>query len=134
MKETTIRIWNRISPETELNMKEAMALSHARSQNEFVEEALQFYSSYVKSQNEFAVLPSVVASALRSTIQSSEDRVARLLFKFSVEMSMMMNLLAAGRNVSDDDLKKLRKRCSKEVMQNHGQVKLEDAMHYQNDD
>ena len=132
MKENTIRIWNRITPETELNMREAMMLSHCANQNEFVEEAIKFYSSYVKSKNDFAVMPPVVASALRETVQSSEDRIARLLFKLSVEMSMAMNILAAGRNVTDDDLKTLRKRCSKEVMQNHGQLKLEDAMHYQN--
>lgn len=114
-------------------MKEAMCHSNCRSQNEFVE-AIQFYSSYVKSRDDFSVMPPIVSNALHATIQSSEDHIARLLFKLSVEMSMMMNLVAVGCNVSDEDLKQLRRRCSKEVMQNHGQLRMEDAMHDQHDE
>ena len=134
MEEEKIRIWNRISSSTELNMREAMCLTNCRSQNEFVEEAIQFYSSYVKSKNDFAILPPVLVSALRATIQSSEDRIARLLFKLAVELSMTMNVVAAGKRVSDEDLKRLRSRCIREVKQNNGQVTLLDAMHYQHDE
>lgn len=134
MEEGKIRIWNRISSSTELNMKEAICLSNCRNQNEFVEEAINFYSSYVKSKNDFAVLPPIVVSALRATIQSSEDRIARLLFKLAVELSMTMNVVAAGKNVSDEDLKLLRSRCIREVKSNNGQISLIDAMHYQHGD
>ena len=102
MEGKTIRIWNRITAETELNMKEAICLSNCRNQNEFVEEAINFYSSYVKSKNDFAVLPPIVVSALRATIQSSEDRISRLLFKLAVELSMTMNVVAAEKMVSRD--------------------------------
>ena len=134
MEGKTIRIWNRITAETELNMKEAICLSNCRNQNEFVEEAINFYSSYVKSKNDFAVLPPIVVSALRATIQSSEDRISRLLFKLAVELSMTMNVVAAEKKVSDEDLERLRSRCIREVKQSHGQVTLLDAMHYQHGD
>ena len=60
----------------EVEYERGNVLSNCRNQNEFVEEAIKFYSSYVKSKNDFAVMPPIVASALRATVQSSENRIA----------------------------------------------------------
>lgn len=57
---------------------------------------------------------------MRGTVQDSENRIARLLFKLAVEVNMMMNVLAAGMEISDEDLKTLRARSVREVKQTNG--------------
>lgn len=64
-------------------------------------------------------------------MQASEDRICRLLFKLAVEMDMMMNILAAGMELTDEDLRELRGRCVREVKENRGRISFEDAVDYQ---
>ena len=47
MTEEKTRIHTRISPETEQKIAAAMPLSNCRSQNDFVEKALQFYCEHL---------------------------------------------------------------------------------------
>ena len=63
----------------------------------------------------------------------SEGRLARLLFKLAVEVDMMMNILAAGMEVSESTLKGLRERCVQEVRQTGGNITFLDAVRYQNE-
>jgi len=44
---------------------------------------------------------------------------------------MMMNILAAGLEISDDDLRKLRGRCINEVKKTRGKINMEDAVKFQ---
>ena len=44
-----------------------------------------------------------------------EDRTAKLIFKLAVEMSMMMNILAANLEIDEEVLKQLRGKCIKEI-------------------
>ena len=85
MTEEKTRIHTRISPETEQKIAAAMPLSNCRSQNEFVEKALQFYCEHLTAQDTFSALPPVLLSAIRATVQASEDRICRLLFKLAVQ-------------------------------------------------
>lgn len=68
---------------------------------------------------------------MRGTVQDSENRIARLLFKLTVEISMMMNVLAAGMEISDENLRQLRARCVREVKQTNGRINFKDAIDYQ---
>ena len=96
MPDEKIKFLMRIDPATDRKIKAAMPLANCRSQNEFVEKALQFYCDYVASQDCFSVLPPMLIAALRATVQGSENHICRLLFKLAVEMDMMMNVLAGA--------------------------------------
>ena len=109
-----------------------MPLSNCRSQNEFVEKALQFYCDYLTSQDSFSVLPPILVAAIRATVQNSESHICRLLFKLAVEMDMMMNVVAAGMEIPEEQLRALRGRCVQEVKKTQGTVTLDDAVAYQN--
>lgn len=78
-----------------------------------------------------AYLPPALVAAMRGTVQDSENRIARLLFKLAVEVNMMMNVLAAGMEISDEDLKTLRARSVREVKQTNGRISFKDAIDYQ---
>ncbi len=99
-----IRFQMRISPDTDSKIKKAMEVDNCQSQNEFVEKALRFYCGYVSANDSLEALPPLLASAIRSSIQDTENRIARLLFKMAVELDMTMNVVAGGFKVSDDKL------------------------------
>lgn len=90
-----------------------------------------FMRGYLSGQEASAYLPPALVAALRGTVQDSENRIARLLFKLTVEISMMMNVLAAGMEISDEDLRQLRARCVREVKQTNGRINFKDAIDYQ---
>ena len=127
-----VRFQMRISPDTDAKIKDSMPLTNCRSKNEFLEEALRFYCGYLSANNALEILPPIFASAIRGSIQDSENRIARLLFKQAVELDMMMNVVAAGRNVDDETLKRLRARCVQEVKKTGGAVTFDAAVKYQN--
>ena len=132
MPEEKVRFLMRITPDTDRKVKAAMPLSNCRSKNEFVERALQFYCEHLTAQDTFSALPPVLLSAIRATVQASEDRICRLLFKLAVEQDMTMNVLAAGMEIPAAQLEQLRPQCVQHVKRTGGRISLQDAVDYQN--
>lgn len=106
-------------------------LSDSRSRNAFIEEAIDFYGGYMMA-NKNRYLPIAVVSSLESVVKLSEDRIARLLFKNTVELAMMLNVVAANYEIDPDTMKKLRKQCVSEVKGTIGKINFEDIYKYQN--
>ena len=104
---------------------------NCKSRSDFLETAAQFYAGYLSGQEATAYLPPALVTAMRGTVQDSENRIARLLFKLAVEIKMMMNVLAAGMEIRDEDLKTLRVRAIREVKQTNGRINFKDAIDYQ---
>lgn len=121
----------RITPETQKLVKDLCPRDNCQSQNEFIDKAIRFYAGYLSAKDAVEVLPPALVAALKGTVQDSEGRLARLLFKLAVELDMMMNVLAAGMEVSEGDLKQLRERCVQEVRQTGGNITFLDAVRYQ---
>ena len=64
-------------------------------------------------------------------VETSENRMSRLLFKLAVELSMLMNLYAAQNDVGEDVLTKLRGKCIQDVKRTNGSLNLESIVEYQ---
>ena len=105
--------------------------NNCKSRSDFLETAAQFYAGYLSGQEATTYLPPALVAAMRGTVQDSENRIARLLFKLAVEINMMMNVLAAGMEISDEDLRQLRVRAIREVKQTNGRINFKDAIDYQ---
>ncbi|WP_300750108.1 hypothetical protein [uncultured Oscillibacter sp.] len=131
MPREKIKFALRMSPETQRLVKEMYPRDNCRTQNEFIEKAIRFYSGCVSGQDACEFLPAALTDALRSTVHDSEGRVCRLLFKLAVELDMVMNVLAAGMEIPQEDLDRLRGRCVREVKSTNGSVTLKDAVDYQ---
>jgi hypothetical protein len=104
---------------------------NAKSRSEFIEKALQFYMGYLTSENATEYFSKVLVSAMQGLLRETENRNSGNLFRLSVEMSMMMNILAAGLEISEEDLRKLRGRCVNEVKKTRGKISMEDAVKFQ---
>ncbi len=86
MPREKIKFALRMSPETQRLVKEMYPRDNCRTQNEFIEKAIRFYSGCVSGQDACEFLPAALTDALRSTVHDSEGRVCRLLFKLAVEL------------------------------------------------
>ncbi len=131
MARDKIKFGLRISPETQKLVRDLYPRDNCQSQNEFIEKAIQFYAGYVSGQEAIDYLPPTLVSAIRGTIQSSENRIARLLFKLTVETSMMMNVLAFAADINTEQLDALRARCVKDVKKTNGTISFKDAVEFQ---
>lgn len=131
MKEK-IRFQMRISPETDQRVKAAIPLSNCRSQNEFVEQALNHYCACLQAQDSSSLLAPALVNAVRAAVQNSENHISRLLFKLAVEVDILMHVMASAVEIDPVVLNQLRGVCVREVKKSSGAISLEKAVRYQN--
>lgn len=128
MPREKIKFAMRIKPETQELVRQWYAKDNCQSQNEFIEKAIHFYVEHLAAEDSSRFLPSALVDALRSTVQGSENRIARLLFKLTVEISMMMNVLAAGLEIDASQLDALRWQCVQAVKKTNGSITFKDTL------
>ena len=134
MPREKIKFALRMSPETQQLVKDMCPRDNCSTQNEFIEKAIRFYAGYVSGQEAVAYLPLALSSVLRGTVQDTENRICRLLFKLAVELDMVMNVLAAGMEIPEEQLRSLRERCVQNAKKTSGSVTLDAAVRYQRGD
>ena len=103
----------------------------SQSRSEFIENAIVFYSGYISSNYSFDYYPQLITTAVKGTIDNFENRMASLMFKNSVELSMMMNIIAANFGIDDSILDRLRGKCVKDVKRTHGNISFDEVLRYQ---
>ena len=104
---------------------------NCKSRSEFIEKALSFYMGYLGTEDISSYLSKALLASIQGTLQKTENRVANNLFRLSVEISMMMHLLATTLDITDEELHRLRGRCVAEVKRTRGKIRLDDAVDFQ---
>lgn len=110
---------------------ELLPLANVKSRNEFVTEALKFYSGYLTSQKVENYLLQTLSSVLTSTVRDTENRLARIDFKVAVELSKLAHVIAYSHDIDEAALHKLQIKCLDEVKRINGTVNFESAYKYQ---
>ena len=109
----------------------ALPAANCRTRNEFINKAIQFYLTYLNNQSSSEFLTPALESVIAGKIGDTENRIARVSFKQSVELAMMMHIVAGTNDVQPEDLNKLRKLCVDEVSKLGGKYKFEDVVRFQ---
>lgn len=104
---------------------------NCKSQSEFIERAVNYYVGHIDADDSTSYLPNAFLSNLRSIVAESDNRQGRMMFKFSVEMAMVMNILAAYHDIDRATLSKLRDECMTEVKRLNGNFTFKDALDWQ---
>ncbi len=105
-------------------------IADSKNRNQFILDAIEFYGGYITSEkNKF--LPNAIASSMVGIIDNSEDRISRIIFKNTVELAIVMNILAAVAEIDDEKLRSLRAKCIKDVKGTIGQINFDDIYRYQ---
>ena len=111
-----------------------LELANVKSRNDFIEEAIKFYVSFLNTESNTSFLNESIELMIKSVIDLSEDKLAKLLFKLSVEMSMMMNIIGAHFDIDDETLDKLRGKCVTDIKSSIGTLNLKEIIRYQSED
>ena len=68
---------------------------------------------------------------MKGLLDTFENRTANLLFKSSVELSMLLHVIAATHNIDGDTLEDLKAMCTEKVKRLNGSVSLAEAWKFQ---
>ncbi|MEG1884560.1 MAG: hypothetical protein RR224_12725, partial [Clostridia bacterium] len=81
---TRMAVW--LYPETWELVERMHPLNNCKSKSEYIERAIVFYTGYINSKNSTEFLADSLTSAIGGTVHDSENRIARMIFKLSVEL------------------------------------------------
>lgn len=118
-------------PETLERVEKLYREDGCRSRSEFIEKAINFYCGYLTAENYKEYFPEVTVSTVQGALDSFENRMASLIFKYTVELAMMMHVTAASFRVDEDTLSRLRGKCVNDVKRLNGSITFDDAVKYQ---
>ena len=96
--------------------------ANAQSRNEFVNDAIRMYVGHWEATDTQQYLSRYITSAMRGMLDDTENRMATLLFKLTVELGITMNVLAAMADIDDETLRKLRIKCVEDAKRTNGTV------------
>ncbi len=113
------------------DIESAIPETNCLSRNEFIAEAIRFYITFLKKKNYSDLLTPAFESVVGGKIATTENHIARVLFKQSVEIAMMMHVVAGAFQIDEDNLDRLRGMCVDEVSRLGGKFKFEDAVRIQ---
>ena len=117
-----------IDPEVLNHIEELYKQDSCKSKSEFIEKAISFYCGYLTAENYRDYLPKVVISTFQGTLDSFENRMAKLLFKIAVEISLLNKVTASTTDFEDFDLDNARVECINEVKRVNGSISLAQAV------
>ncbi len=108
--------------------------ANVSSRNDFIEEAVKFYASFLNSKDNINFLNEVIENTLNNKLSLLEQDLSKTIFKMSVEISMMMNIIAATHNIDNQTLIDLRNKCIKDVKESSGKISFDEIMKFQNNE
>ena len=131
MKEAKTKYAIYLYPSQMEEIKSLMDQANAKSQSEFVSDAIRFYIGYLQQGKNVDYLAPIIAQAIKEEIRSTEKNISQILFKLAVESAMLSELQATQIRVTDDQMEQLRRMCSRIVAENNGIITLEKAIKHQ---
>lgn len=120
-----------VYPETLKQVEHWYRLVDCQSKSEFIENAIKFYVGFLMADDGGTYLPNAFLSNMKSIVAESTNRISKILFKQSVELAMLMNIVAATQDIDRDTLSRLRGECVREVKRLNGNFAFEDAVDWQ---
>ena len=118
-------------PEKIMKSEQEYQEDNCASKTEFIEKAVKFYIGYLRQQEEVNYLSPMITETVKAQIKGTEQRLARLLFKVTVELGKLFHMTAALNDVDDEILKSLHAMCVNEVRKINGIIDYEDAVDFQ---
>ena len=132
MKETKAKYAIYLYPSQMEEIKSLLEQANAKSQSEFVSDAIRFYIGYLQQGRNVDYLAPIIAQTIKEEIRCTEKNISQLLFKLAVEAAIISELQATQIRVTDEQMEQLRRMCSRIVAENNGIITFEKAYAHQN--
>ena len=114
-----------LTPEMKARLERHYMEDGSCSLTGFIENAINFYLDYLSANTAGMFLPSSVQSYLDGRLDQFEDRMAVLLYRQSVELDMVMSILADCVNLDEEYLRRKRAESVANVKKFNGRMRLE---------
>ena len=123
-----------LPPEKKSELERRYREEGCRSITTFIEKAIDFYLGYLDANSASAILPKEIQSAVDGRLGMFEDRMAKLLYKLTVEMDMGMSAALDCIDLDADYLRKLRTNSVRNVKSTNGLLTFEQKVRDYGDD
>ena len=90
--------------------------------NEFIDKSVNFYADYLAANNDNALLPTAILSAMDGRLGMLEKKLSALSFNHAVELGIIGSIVAAAFNSSREDMNQLRAQSVKNVKRTNGRI------------
>ena len=123
-----------LPPEKKTELERRYREDGSRSITAFIEKAIDFYLGYLDANSVGAFLPKEIQSAIDGRLGMFEDRMAKLLYKLTVEMDMGMTVALDCIDLDAGYLRKLRANSIRNVKSTNGLLIFEQKVRDYEDD
>ena len=103
----------------------AVVMEGLTNRSDFIEKAIHFYSGYLYQEKHMDFLSDVILESIAGIVKTSENHLARMLFKIAVEMAKLESMLAAINDMDEVTMRRLHIRCVNEVKKINGILTME---------
>ena len=114
-----------LPPEKKTELERRYREDGCRSITAFIEKAIDFYLGYLDAGGTGAFLPKEIQTAIDGRLGMFEDRMAKLLYKLTVEMDMGMSAAIECVGIDSGYLRTLRSDSVKNVKATNGLLTFE---------
>lgn len=121
-----IKTGTMLYPETIILIDDNQSLANVSSRNQFIEDAIKFYVAYLSKDNNINYLNKHINEVLKNRIDLLEDHLATILFKLSVEVNVLTQIISTTTDIDVNTLKQIRKKSIDEVKRTVGKIDLEE--------
>lgn len=121
-----------LRPSLVAEMESMLTETNATSKSDFVTQAIKMYIGYLHQRKCIDFISPILSQSIKSEINSVEHNISKMLFKLSVEQSILNNLIASQLEIDEDTIKDFRNYCAEEVARLGGVVTFEEANDWQN--
>lgn len=91
-----------IPAEQDAEINEFVDNGYAKSQNDFINKAIEFYIGYLRNNKNLDYIAPILSSVMKSQMQDIERNLSEMLFKLAVEVAKQ-NHIAVSRGELDED-------------------------------
>ena len=109
-----------------------LSADNCSSRSEFVEKAVRFYMGYLSTEDTSEYLSKTLVTTIQGTLADNANRQRGMIFKWCVELDMVLQVAAKFFDVSETNLRALRKFAVEHVKRTNGQISLDQADEQQN--
>ena len=125
-KKQRYSVW--LSKDAVQKSEATVVMEGLQNRSVFIERATQFYSGYIYQEKHTDFLSDVILESMNGIVKTSEDRLARLLFKIAVEMAKLESMLVAINDMDEETMRRLHVRCVNEVKKINGIITMVKVM------
>lgn len=128
-KKQRCTVW--LTKEAVLKSDAGMVQEELPSRSDYIERAIHFYAGHLAMGHNTDYIAQAIHESVSGTVKTSENRLARLLFKIAVEMAKLEQMLATINDMDEETLRRLHIRCVNDVKKLNGIISMEDAVKFQ---